>query len=269
MKYSHTNKILVSIIILTCFFIIGCSKAPRAVRTAKKYLPNAVESAEKYLPNIVKPAEKYLPNTVKPAEKLLPKVGSLISVPRTEKESVSMFERKMPTSKLNSTLRAGKKFLRAGHELLTSRQQLLNVLDDGTELCFLVGHNHNGNFMLPDGSSISFETISKATRDNKIVVLLSCNSNEFASPGQIGISREIYYDEAYTILNKMLKDLDNRTDLDLSNQSYDYTVGEIERMLQNADKRAYIYYRVRKSAPLTITGGSIIGGGSITYLVRK
>lgn len=229
MKGSCVNKTLASIIIIPCLFIGACRPTPTGVRTG---------------------------------ERTALKIRSLVSVPRSEEEFVSIFRNRATSGQLDSVLGNRERFARAGAELLNSRQHLLNLLEDDTSgIVLLAGHNVGGNFMFPDGSYVSFRDIDNVTSVNRIVVLISCNSNEFASQDQIGISRAINYDEANIILNRMLTNLNIRTDLDTSSQNYRYTVGEVELMLQDADQRAYVYYNVRKSGPYVAVGG----GGLITY----
>jgi hypothetical protein len=225
MKGSCVNKVLTSIILIPCLFIGACKNVGTTGRTVLR-------------------------------------VRSLASVPRSEEEFVSIFRKAATSRQLDSIVRNRERFTRAGAELLNSRQHLLNLLEDDTsDIVLLAGHNYGGNFMFPDGSHVPFSEISNSTRVNRIVVLISCNSDK---PDQIGISRVIEYDEANMILDRMLKQLNLRTDLDTSSQNYSYTVGEVERMLQDADQRAYVYYTVSKSTPYVAAGG-----GLITYFIVK
>lgn len=228
MKGLRANKTLVIIILISCLFI-GARCPP------------------------------------KPDTKTALRIRSLVSVPRSEQEFASIFGSRATRAQLNSVLRNREIFARAGTELLNSRQHLLNSLkDDASGIVLLAGHNVEGNLMFPDGSYVSFEEINNVTKVNRIVVLISCNSNEFASQGQIGVSREITYDEASIIVNRMSTSLNIRSDLDVSN-NYQYSVSEVERMLQDADLRANVDYTVRKLDPY-IAGG--VGGGAlITYFI--
>lgn len=225
MNIVRPNKTLVRFVLLTCILITSCG--PKPITTART-------------------------------------IRSLVSVPTNVDEYSSIFKRQASQSRLEAVERNAAKFERSGALLLDSSQQLRNQLaNDTSDIVLLVGHNAQGNFMLPDGSWIPFQEINDLTTRNRIVILISCNSNDYtiSNSGIVGIPRVIDYDQAYSIHTTLLENLGGRTDLNLET-SYDYSVDVVEQIVVSADRQAL----VAKYGPYGVAGAAA-GGGTVTYFI--
>jgi len=81
----------------------------------------------------------------------------------------------------------------------------------------VIGHNHNGRLIFPDGSSASLQDLAQSCDEPaKVCVFLSCNSADTVKGSSLGIGVELTYRDASAIAKRIKVRIDQNADKHLS-----------------------------------------------------
>jgi hypothetical protein len=117
-------------------------------------------------------------------------------------------ERSPVRAEIEAMLAVKKRFVDLPNvEFIKQRERLSEALSKKeSEIIVLVGHNESGNFRFPKGDPYSInELTDRGINNNKIVIVVSCQSSKYVSRSSIGIELSLAYDEAANITKELNK----------------------------------------------------------------